>query len=99
VKDRVKTPDGDGEVVARSETINGWYIWVTVAGDTSLWKGFASVVELVEAAGEVQVIGDLENSESKGRTLDRMAPGPSSVNEELKELAEEIESSTEEGGR
>jgi hypothetical protein len=99
VKDRVKTPDGDGEIVARSETISGWYIGVRVVDDASLWKGFASDVELIEAAGEVQVIGDFEKAASKGRARDRMLPGPSSFSEELEELAQEIESSTEEEDR
>jgi hypothetical protein len=70
VKDRVKTPDGHGEVVARSETINGWYIGVRVVDDASLWKGFASDVELIEAAGEVQVL--LRGAKGAGAEIERI---------------------------
>jgi hypothetical protein len=58
-KDRVELPDGagDGEIVAMSQTVKGWYIGVKPDRDGApLWKGYASGVKLLEAAGEDQVL-------------------------------------------
>jgi hypothetical protein len=66
LRDKVKTPMGSGEVVARSETIGYWLIGVKLDKGGALWKGSAHDVGLLEAAGESELHKQLDQERQPG---------------------------------